>query len=147
MAAPLVRPYQQLKLFSNVSSAEQEVRTQIAANKILEAKVLLEAKTAPYTTPTSQNTLFRLPREIRDKVYDYAFGTTPLILKPGGLLILTTCGNPKSGYQNSDRDDIANFELESNYRTRSSNMAPQQQADLLGSARSSRQPAHLHRRR
>jgi hypothetical protein len=93
----VVRPNQQLKLFQKLDS-DHKVGAQIAANKLKEAPVLLSAESAPYVIPMRQNILFRLQREIRNKIYAYVFGTTPLILKSLGLLILTTCGNPKSGY-------------------------------------------------
>jgi hypothetical protein len=75
--------------------------------------MVIEAKTAPYAIPTSPDSLFRLHREIRDEIYDYAFGTTPLILKPEGHLLLITCGNLKSRYQTFDMDDMPHCELES----------------------------------
>jgi hypothetical protein len=62
-----VRPVHQERIFQKDKSPEElEQERKLIADKTNEAKVLLAAKTARYATPIGQNTLFCLPRELRD---------------------------------------------------------------------------------
>jgi hypothetical protein len=88
VAARRVRPATQEHLFQRIKSPEDvEKARKIAADKANVAKVLVAAKTAPYATPIGQNTLFRLPRELRDKIYEYALDTTSDVFYPEGHIM------------------------------------------------------------
>jgi hypothetical protein len=65
--------------------------------------VLLAAKSAPYATPTGQNTLFRLPREIRDIIYEYALYTTHDVFYPEGHIMSIDLPRNKAGKSISRR--------------------------------------------
>jgi hypothetical protein len=98
MAARRVRPATQEYLFQRLKSPEEvEKERKVAVDKANVAKVLQPAKTALYATPTGQNTLFRLPRGIRDKIYEYALDDTFDVFYPEGHIMSIELSRKKAG--------------------------------------------------
>ena len=69
------------------------------------------AEIAQGWNPTGTFPFARLPRELRDYIYEYAFGPLPTVLKTKGLIIQATHKDRPSDEHDGDDGDASHFEI------------------------------------
>jgi hypothetical protein len=85
-----------------------------SSSRTLAEKARRAAEIARGWEPTGTFPFVRLPKELRDCIYDYAFGALPTIFKAGGLLTQATRKVRNSNAKNGD-DKVLSHDARLNY--------------------------------